>query len=472
MVRLAAALALVLPLMAPSMTRAQSTDHGADEIMAAFTEWASGITGEKFTQAQVAAEIEIRPQDDHYVASVPLGAGADAPHLTADISQAMGRWLIDDIKIPDSAVFKSPAGGHRIDFEADGQSGTVILDNTFTTSTLGTFAMAEVGLHFRTEGSKAETLIKFDHALESIVFRPLLDGRTDVAADAAVDGASLLSESADAPPVKLGFDRLRTAVAVDGTTRAGTARLLQAMARKGAPPSQAVPQLPPGGVAEAFAAFTSAMSIGGSFDGMALDTGHVAGSVQSGKVVLEAAQQDGFIHGAVHVDADALTFTSERLGPVAGFLPTRFSLHQSIGNVPIAALIHLAVLSDSGTTPTPEDLQQLFAPGGMQIRLENFLIEIGGATFTGAGKGALTAPNEGTAAATISATNLDVLQERLAADPVLAKGVPLVIFLKGVGRTVDNRMVWDIAYRDRQLTVNNQNLSAMLQSFTGNPAGR
>ena len=116
-------------------------------------------------------------------------------------------------------------------------------------------------------------------------------------------------------------------------------------------------------------------------------------------------------------------------------------------------------------------MQQLFAHGGIQSDLTEFVLEIAGATFTATGHSVQTAPRDATVTGTITATGLDALQQRLLASPLASIGGPALIFLKGAGRTVDDQVIWDIAYRDRQLKVNDQNLSAMLQSFSGGGKG-
>lgn len=465
MLKFAAVLALALLL--PVAARAQATEAGAADILAAFTDWASSVTGEKFTPAQIGAELAIKPQDDHYVLSLPLDAGPDAPALTASITQVLGRWVIDDLSLPDQAVFKHPNGSPRLELDLEGQSGSLVLDNSFATATLGNAALSGLGLNFHRLDGRGGTSIKVGRALQTAIVRPRLDPHADLALDTAAEEFSLQVDEPNAAPVKVDFHTLRNAIAFDGTSRASSARLLQAIAAKGNPQRATAAKLPPGSVADAFAGFTSAMAIGASFDGLAWDDGDVAGSLRSGQVAFQAAQQGGFIHGGLRIEADTLALASAKLGPFASFLPRRFSLRETFSNLPTAALIHLAAVNDSGAVATADDYQRLFAPGGLQIGVEDFLLEVGGATFRATGQSVMTGPTDATATGTITATGIDTLQQRLSANRALAPGVALLIFLKGVGRTVDDRMVWDITYRDRQLTVNNQNLSAMLQSFTG-----
>jgi hypothetical protein len=96
-------------------------------------------------------------------------------------------------------------------------------------------------------------------------------------------------------------------------------------------------------------------------------------------------------------------------------------------------------------------------------------VEAAGATVTGSGTMTFDSLEAFSGNATLVATDLAALQQKLAADPALAPGLSALIFLKGVGRTEGERMVWDIDFHDQRLTVNNQDFTAMLYSALGRP---
>jgi hypothetical protein len=64
----------------------------------------------------------------------------------------------------------------------------------------------------------------------------------------------------------------------------------------------------------------------------------------------------------------------------------------------------------------------------------------------------------------VTATNFDDLIQRVNRSPELAGALPVFVFAKGIGRIVENRLVWDITYRDGKLLVNGTDLSSMMGS--------
>ena len=110
----------------------------------------------------------------------------------------------------------------------------------------------------------------------------------------------------------------------------------------------------------------------------------------------------------------------------------------------------------------------LFRRTGVSAGLESFAVDLGGASFAGAGKLTTVSGGDLTGQAQITASNFDALIARVNAVPELAGMLPALIFAKGVSQTAEGRLVWDIAYRDNKFSVNGTDLSAM----TGQPSAR
>jgi len=99
--------------------------------------------------------------------------------------------------------------------------------------------------------------------------------------------------------------------------------------------------------------------------------------------------------------------------------------------------------------------------GTVGAGLDSFSFDSGGAVFTGMGKVAFLDAQSMDGQAQVTATNFDALMQRLNGMPDVADALPVLLFVKGIGRTVENRIVWDITYRGNKLLVNGTDLSAM-----------
>ncbi len=173
------------------------------------------------------------------------------------------------------------------------------------------------------------------------------------------------------------------------------------------------------------------------------------------------------MNGHIDIGAEGLALPDLPLGPMAQLIPTRLAIRPAVSGVPIAALQKLIQDSDNGATPPPADIDALFSRGGLTVGLDSFSVDLAGAGISGMGKLVFASTQQFTGTAQLAASNFDLLQQQIAAQPELAQAAPVFIFLKGIGRTVDNRVVWDVSYRDGRLVVNNQDLTAMLGASGG-----
>lgn len=86
---------------------------------------------------------------------------------------------------------------------------------------------------------------------------------------------------------------------------------------------------------------------------------------------------------------------------------------------------------------------------------------MGGATFTGMASFDFPTPSQASGTAQITATGFDALLAKVQENPALAQGVPVLVLAKGFGRNVENRLVWDITYKNNTVLVNGVDLSKM-----------
>ena len=135
----------------------------------------------------------------------------------------------------------------------------------------------------------------------------------------------------------------------------------------------------------------------------------------------------------------------------------------------------MANLATDNIDPTPADIAALFSHGGVTGGLDSMTVEVGGATFTGQGSLVATAPSAQavTGTAQVTATNYDDLMQKVSAIPGMGQqALPVMVFIKGIGRTVDNKLVWDATYKDGKVLINNVDLTAMAAGAGPAPAAR
>ena len=83
------------------------------------------------------------------------------------------------------------------------------------------------------------------------------------------------------------------------------------------------------------------------------------------------------------------------------------------------------------------------------------------ASLTGTGTTTIAGPNQVTATAHLVATNFDALMERLQAHPELAQAIPVLALAKGIGKTINNTLVWDVTVQNNRVLVNGVDLQKM-----------
>ena len=110
---------------------------------------------------------------------------------------------------------------------------------------------------------------------------------------------------------------------------------------------------------------------------------------------------------------------------------------------------------------SPPDGRALFTHGGINIGFDTLALDIAGTRFGGGGKFTLTGPQSISGQAEIAADGLDALIGKAQADPMLAQGIPVIIFLKGIAHITGDHAVWQISVANQKLLVNGVDLSAM-----------
>ena len=213
-----------------------------------------------------------------------------------------------------------------------------------------------------------------------------------------------------------------------------------------------------------------------SAEGVKFDFGGHGGSIGKIDVLISGDAPQDLMTASMAMTLDGLT-VDELPPPLAAYVPTHILIHPSVSNISVKDLTKLgmdataptpATSSVPGVKPAPvpqPDVMALFQHGGINIGLDDFALDLAGTQFTGTGKFNMTGPQSVTGQAELKARGLETLIDKAQNDPMLAQGVPVLIFLKGIAKTSADQAVWQISVANTKVLVNGVDLSKMAAGF-------
>ncbi len=486
--------ALALIPLVPGAARAQTTPDGAKALEQQIHDWITGTLGPNVKIAQ--RPIQVTANGDHYDLSIPVGDTPTSPRWTATARERSGgRYAIDDIhfpspaefhiKLPDTVTQGGPpgmSGDITYKVTVGSQAAQMLVDPSFATTTTATSSAKNVDV--QSSGGMAPTASHIDSGTSSFIIQPAsANGRLDVAIESNLDGYTINSEMPNAAgALKLGFGKTHLAANATSISRERAVQVLQTAIQfgKAMAPNQGTDPKPdapdPAQMAATMLEAVADLASGASFDetvqDMSVDMGGMAGTLHALQIGFGVKGVGGLLQARLDLGAERLTLPELGLGSMVQLIPSKISLRPTLSGVPADALMALAKNSSEGDEPTPDLIMALFAKGPIIAGLESMSVAVGGAEFSGLGKLSIASPQDISGTAQVTATNLDLLQQRIAAEPSLAQAGPVIIFLKGIGRSVGSQMVWDISYKGGKVLVNNQDLSALAGGPPPAPAQR
>lgn len=472
--------ALALFPLVPGAARAQTTPDGARALEKQIQDWISSTLGPNVKIAQ--RPVQAVANGDHYDLAIPLGDGPNPPRWTGTARERSGgRWAIDDMRVPSPSEFhvKLPeattqggppgmTGDITYKLTIGSQSAQMLIDPTFATTTTTTTAVKNVDI--QSTGGMAPQTSHIDSGTGSFVLQPAEGGRLDVAIESNLDGYSINTTVPNTGPLKIAFGQAHVMANATSISRERAVQMLQAVIALGkamtptpgdTTATTPSPEQSAATILEAVADLATGASLDETLQNINLEVAGMAGSLHAMQIGFAAKGVGGLLQARMDLGAEGLTLPELGLGSMAALIPTKISLRPIVSGVPADAVMAMAKASSEGGSPTPDNIMALFAKGPITAGIETLTIAVAGAEFTGLGKVAIASPQDISGTAQITATNLDLLQQKIAAEPSLAQAMPVIILMKGIGRTVGNQMVWDITYRGGHVLVNNQDLNAM-----------
>ena len=479
------AAASTLPPGGPPVTAAQ-----ASQTEAQLAAWLATVFG---PAVKLDRPVQLSPAGDHFdiLAPIPLGPGQGGLRITGTARPLdAGKWAVAGLHamLPATFTISMPIPDKDADpkkapalvpitykVTAASQDGGGVIDTTFATPSTWTTSAKDVEV--TAEGPLSQTShIKATNSVTSLV--PAGADRLDVRTEGTMTGYSMASAAkADQPAIKVSMDTIRVNATLDGVSRSRSLSLTQAtaalMTKVLQTPTGQVPDVPPQMVLAMLSAlqdFASSMAIDESFEGLSVAFGDYEMTLDEAKLGMAAKTPDGLLQATMDIGAAGLELPNLPLGGMEELIPQRIALRPFVGGVAVADLSKIANTFSAGKEPSPEQLAALFSHGGVVSGLESMLLEVGGATFTGQAKLTVTSPDAMKGAGQITVENFDTLFKKVSGMPMLAQGVPVMIFLKGIGKTVNNKLVYDISFDGAKMLVNDVDLMAMAGGGGGPPA--
>jgi hypothetical protein len=446
--------------------------------------------------------IKITAAGDHYDVSLPIPiprlGGTGAPAQTIQFTGAArpgdnGTWIVENVKTTNPLRFTidmplppttpgAPAQTVPVTYMLDqqGQSGRILWDPSFKTPSTWTTSTVSTRVHSEGGPMQQTTSIGPVNAVNTL--RPSGPDRVDALLDGTIQdyhmessaqpGGTQRGGTLGTGAMQVGIKTVRVTTALNGVSREHATSLVQSLAgiiatAATAQPGHGAPPVPAELVRSLLASlqdFATDFSLAETMDGFIVNAQGQTVALDRMKLGLDARSDTGLLRAGMTLGMEGLTLPDVPLGEMAALIPTRIAIRPVMGGIAVADLVHLATLSSEKKEPTPADIGALFSHGGITGGIESMAVDVAGARFTGQGTMVATAPAPDaiSGTATITAENFDVLMQKVTAMPGLAQqAVPVMLFIKGIGRNVDNKLVWDISYKNNRVLINNVDLSAM-----------
>ena len=488
--------ALAVAAVCQTAIPAQAADTTPEQARALETQlraWMVGLLGPDVRVSD--RPVQFAPDGEKFRVSAPIIVTRDNKPETLTVMASArqiegGRWAVDGLRLPLPARFtimmqppaegqKTPALPFPVNYTvtATGQDGNAVWDPSFAAPS--TFSYNLSGVRVEATGNKLRQVTEIGRSVSTTTLRPSGSGRVDVVSDTTTESYMLASKTGDLDEIKVSAQRGRSSGNLTSVSRDRATQVLQAFIRIGTVAAAAAPKAgekapatpAPMDVAglrtllQAMDGLTSEFTLDQTIDDVVMSYGAMGGKASQVSIGMGAkTTAEGIVEAHMDLGMDGLALPDLALGPMADLIPRRVALRPVISGVAAKDLLDFtqAAIEAKNGNPPPAAVAKLFSRGGVSTGLESFLLDIAGTTFSGMATVLVPSPDQVSGTGQITAINFDALMAKANSTPQLAQAVPVFTFAKGLGRNVDNKLVWDVSYKDGKVVVNGTDLSAMM----------
>lgn len=437
--------------------------------------------------------VQVTAEGDHYRLAVPIGvarAGKADPVILTATARPLdgGRWAFEGPALPSPSRFTidmptppapgKTALGPSIPVEYVMTVGTQdtrgTYDPSFATPSVMTSAFTD--MQYSAKSTLTDQTTRIERSSGNTTLRPTGADRVGMIIDGTIEGYALRSKVADTEAVEVAAKKIRSSGEFTAVSRDRVSQIVPALARitgalmAGLPkastkPGAVTPAVDPQlvkTVVQALQDFASEFKLDQTIDDMTMSYGGYNGTATQMRIGFGAKADGGLLQARMDLGLDGLALPDVPLGAMAELIPRKIALRPVLTGIPTRELLQVfAAANTAKDSGPPPEFMAMLRKGTVGAGLESFALDIGGASFAGMGKVVFTNPETMTGQAHVTATNFDALMQRANGIPELAGVLPVFVFAKGIGRNVENRLVWDITYRGNKLLVNGTDLSTM-----------
>ncbi|MDT7950492.1 MAG: hypothetical protein RQ966_03210 [Acetobacteraceae bacterium] len=488
MFKRATVFALNIALIGPGHAWAQATPERAAAIQQQIQDWLQSAVGTAAAPSR--SPVHVTASGDHYDLSVAWGS-PESPPVTGKLTEAgNGQWAVDDVRIPSPSVIKlelppgkpkgSPPERITSTVTAGEQNQRLLYDPTFAAPSTWTAKFAN--LDVATTGPNLNQLSHIDNFVSASTMTPAGDDRVNVTTSATLDGYHLkMSDGHAAQPtlVNIGAGSLvSNAFGLSRNRGFELVRMVSDLAARAQPTAGGAASPPPKpdpettkALVTSLTALLTGMSLEEKVSDLSVTSQGLTGSLKVFSLRFASKANAGRLESQFLLSAEGLSLPDLGLGDTAKLIPTKITIGPSFSGASTEAIVRLAQEYAAGRDPNDRDLDALFSKGPITVGLDDLQIDVAGSSIGGHLSVEASSPNTFIGSGRLTATNIDSLQRALASDPQTAQAAPFLIFLKGVSRPDQDRLVWDLSYRDGHFLVNDQDMMALLGAGAAAPPG-
>ena len=444
--------------------------------------WSRGLLGDPPAFTAV-------PADGHYALAVPIGGAQtnfgikyQGGPATADVALAAdGRWRFEALAYPSPMVtMATPEPGgvtQRTTQTIRQQSGFALIDPTLKTGS--SWEVVQEGLEQRIEGD-VPARITFERIKTQEEWIPASPGRVDMAMASSAEKLTAAfaklpkkaaAGQADMPAFKVALSGMTVTSQAADVDAERMARLVREVANFGAKLNAKDKALTAADRAalhrllELTRDLAREVKLSAQFDGGEISFDQGRAVIERTTMTEQAAAPDGKLQGHMRMEMAGLSLDVSAI-PLAyrGYVPHKLAFAPFVSGLPVHdvyALLDRAI-DDTKDDRLADDMQAALARSPVTGGIEELSFDVGPASLTAHGQVTAGGPEQIDGTARVEAHGVDALIKKVGGDPMLKMGVPVLIFLKGIGEQDGDKITWNVAYKDGALAVNGTDMSGMM----------
>lgn len=462
-----------VPGVAADMTPAQ-----AIELEAGLRGWMASLLSPAVDVG--ARPVQITADGDHFRVMLPApdivaSAGIAVPGLSLTLKAKPldgGRWALDDLAIPSPLTLTAPKGmlddaaGKSISLSVESQQFHGIFDPSYTTTS--SFDSMVTGLRIAGANSVSTTGKSASHS----TWQPTADGRINVLMEGNAEKSANTVSPKEGQSFTYTIEKSTSSSRINAVSPATLASLVRSVSALAPTLPNTKDRLSPAQrtlartIIFALRDMFAGLEAGQKLNDIKFSAEGYTGTIARAGFGTKMGVTDGKLEVATEISVEGIDSPEIPKGVYRDYLPRKITLKPRVSGVPSEDLVKLLLRTVDSDANDMVELQEaamaLLGAGPLEFAIDELGIDLGRASLTGTGTLDVASMTDITGEAEINVKGLDALIKTANTTPDLKQIAPVLIFLKGIGKQDGDTTVWNIAYQDNNVTVNDTDLSALI----------